>query len=493
MSFYIKQQFIKYNNPDEGFINLKGIVIHSTANIGATAQNHYNYWNSGDKQSSVHYIADWISDYILQLIPEDHIAWHVGAWQGNREWLGIEMCETNNSAQFEIVWNKTVWFIADVCIRYNWNVNDNVWTHRGMQSLYKGVDHTDPYPYFQRMGRTWQQLCEAIDSEIKRRKQQTQPSPPSPTSTLTTEIYRVKVNAIQVGAFGVKDSAFILAKLEYDKASVGTRITIEQKSDGQIIFDQTKAPIIVSPSIPKTSILGTETITVEQCNQFIRKINPNALDIVHIYKKYGEILGIKWGYSVAQMIKETSYLRYGGDVLLSQNNYAGIGAVGQGAKGAYFNSPDEGVLAHLEHLFAYASKNSLPSNLAKVDPRYDLVVRGIAPNWEDLNGRWAVPGNNYGQEIVQIYNAITKEIVPKKSGKIIFSLYEPDARAAMYLSDFTKIKAVDIKEMNDDIFSSYEEIIQIGGQKYNENVTLHLAGNTRYDTLLKVLKHMKLI
>jgi len=166
MSYYIKQQLISMNRPKEKFVNLKGITIHSTANIGATSLNHFNYWNNADRQSSVHFIADWIDDYILQLIPENEIAWHTGSWQGNREWLGIEMCETADKNQFEIVWNKTVWFVADLCIKHNWNVDDNVWSHNGLRSLYKGIDHTDPYNYLTRMGKTWKQLCDAIDTKI---------------------------------------------------------------------------------------------------------------------------------------------------------------------------------------------------------------------------------------------------------------------------------------------------------------------------------------
>ena len=117
MSYYIKQQLISMNRPKEKFINLKGITIHSTANIGGTSLNHFNYWNNADRQSSVHFIADWIGEEIYQFIPENEIAWHTGSWQGNREWLGIEMCETAVKNQFEIVWNKTVWFVADLYIR----------------------------------------------------------------------------------------------------------------------------------------------------------------------------------------------------------------------------------------------------------------------------------------------------------------------------------------------------------------------------------------
>lgn len=177
MAYNIKQMLISKNRPKEVFTKLKGLVIHSTANIGATALSHFNYWNNEDRQSSVHYVADWIGGEIFQLIPENEIAWHTGNWQGNREWLGIEMCETNDKAQFEIVWKKTVWFAADVCIRHGWNVDDHVWSHNGLRSLYAGVNHTDPYGYLQRMGRSWSQLCDAIEDEIVRRKVNVPPLP----------------------------------------------------------------------------------------------------------------------------------------------------------------------------------------------------------------------------------------------------------------------------------------------------------------------------
>jgi len=32
--------------------------------------------------------------------------------------------------------------------------------------LYKGIDHTDPYNYLTRMGKSWKQLCDAIDAKI---------------------------------------------------------------------------------------------------------------------------------------------------------------------------------------------------------------------------------------------------------------------------------------------------------------------------------------
>ncbi len=166
------------------------------------------------------------------------------------------------------------------------------------------------------------------------------------------------------------------------------------------------APVI------KHSILGREDITVDQCLQFIRKINPGAsASLIAIYKKYGEILGITWGKAVAQMIKETNYLRFTGDVHAGQNNFAGLGAVGGGAQGASFPSEDVGVLAQMEHAFGYATTQSLPPGIGLVDPRFGLLARGSCPNWEDLNGHWAVPGDGYGESIIALYEKMKQEVV----------------------------------------------------------------------------------
>lgn len=163
----------------------------------------------------------------------------------------------------------------------------------------------------------------------------------------------------------------------------------------------------------KTSIMGYEAITLEQCKQRLNRINPGInLRIIDIYKRYGESLGIKWGYAVAQMFKETGYLRFGGNMTSSQNNFGGLDTTGKGEPGANFVDIEEGVLAHLEHLFAYATKAQLPVYLPKVDPRFDLVSRGCCPYWEDLDSHWAVPGTGYGEDIVRIYDEIAAEKIP---------------------------------------------------------------------------------
>ncbi len=162
----------------------------------------------------------------------------------------------------------------------------------------------------------------------------------------------------------------------------------------------------------KTPIMGASIATSEQMYQFARSVNPAfPRDLAQLYLEIGARYSVRGDIAFAQMIKETGYHRFGGDVLPSQYNYAGIGAVGGGARGAFFQNPREGVTAHIQHLYAYASKAPLPEGEVLVNPRFYLVTRGIAPHWEDLNGRWAVPGVNYGQEIVDIYRRMIRTAV----------------------------------------------------------------------------------
>ena len=107
----------------------------------------------------------------------------------------------------------------------------------------------------------------------------------------------------------------------------------------------------------------------------------------------------------AQSLHETGFFKYGGIVLPTQNNYAGIGALNGNAKGqaATFPDPRTGVRAQIQHLKAYASKEALVNGC--VDPRFSLVTRGSAQyvDWlgasDNPNGKgWAVPGKPEEQE-----------------------------------------------------------------------------------------------
>ena len=99
-----------------------------------------------------------------------------------------------------------------------------------------------------------------------------------------------------------------------------------------------------------------------------------------------------------QAMLETGWLGYSGSSVKStQFNFAGIGATDVNPKPATFSSAQIGMRAQIQHLKAYASKENLKQEC--VDPRFHLVTRGVAPNVEDLVGRWATDPD-YGNKIL---------------------------------------------------------------------------------------------
>ncbi len=153
--------------------------------------------------------------------------------------------------------------------------------------------------------------------------------------------------------------------------------------------------------------------------------------IADLYIEIGKKYNIRGDLAFAQAVKETGYFQFYGIVRNGQNNFCGLGATGVAntgeellngvdpAKAAYivgthgltYSTMAYGVEAHIQHLYAYATTEPLPEGYELVDPRFKYVKRGIAPLWTDLNGRWAVPGNGYGESIIGDYwlEALTLE------------------------------------------------------------------------------------
>ena len=123
-------------------------------------------------------------------------------------------------------------------------------------------------------------------------------------------------------------------------------------------------------------------------------------DFCQIVLEEANAEGVKAEILFAQAMHETGWLQFGGSVKAEQCNFGGIGAVNATAGGASFGDVRSGLRAQVQHLKAYASKE--PLNNLCIDPRFEKVERGVAPCVEDLNGRWAVPGEGYGQRIAHI-------------------------------------------------------------------------------------------
>jgi N-acetylmuramoyl-L-alanine amidase len=162
--------------------------------------------------------------------------------------------------------------------------------------------------------------------------------------------------------------------------------------------------------------------------QFVKKVNPAFKEeIAAAFLAVGAKYGVRGDIAFVQSIHETNWFRFGGDVKAEQNNFAGLGATG-GVAGNSFPTITAGVTAQIQHLYAYATNNPLPTGESLIDTRFSLVTRGSAKNWEELAGTWAVPGydktkygslaaamqagDSYGQNIVKLFAAIPAAAAP---------------------------------------------------------------------------------
>lgn len=202
-----------------------------------------------------------------------------------------------------------------------------------------------------------------------------------------------------------------------------------------------------SVEIDKHHIEGESAVFAEQMVSYVKNYwaktgkenkesEKDLLEIATLFLEVGKKYGIRGDVAFAQALHETHYFLFdlGTAVTPDQHNYCGMGVVKKGLKGNSFLTIKDGVTAQIQHLYAYATKKDLPVGEKLLDPRYIYVTRGIAPNWEDLAGKWAYPGFNrdkyksleealiaketYGQKIISIYEEMLKAKIEKPAEEI---------------------------------------------------------------------------
>lgn len=191
-------------------------------------------------------------------------------------------------------------------------------------------------------------------------------------------------------------------------------------------------------SASKVTLMGESYASLEQMRRYIsnresyiknqaqktgKTFVPFPENIADLYYTIGKKYHIRGDVAMAQALLETGSFQFGNEVLPFQNNYCGLGAIGRrttqedfdkqvfskvnhekaflvvGYNGWFFDTPASGVEAHIQHLYSYATAAALPYGTELLDGRFAHGNRGKATYLTDLNGKWAVPGNNYGENI----------------------------------------------------------------------------------------------
>ena len=218
---------------------------------------------------------------------------------------------------------------------------------------------------------------------------------------------------------------------EYKAPTVEPPKPVEPTPTPKVVYDL---------DYPEKNLIIDKTIkrTDEDCVKAIVKIlsNNSSFDI-NIAKAFFSLApkyGIDPMMAISQSILETGWFKYVGSAVTPEHhNYCGLGVTSTGITGGIFNTVEDGVTAQLQHLFAYGCNDTLNENI--IDPRFKYVTRGIAKYWQQLAGRWAVPGydgssaeeamkngTTYGQKIRSIYNTLIAVTVGEDEVKKYFNV-----------------------------------------------------------------------
>lgn len=234
------------------------------------------------------------------------------------------------------------------------------------------------------------------------------------------------------------------------------------------------------------NIIGKSECTASQMTEYLISKNPNAkswaLEYAQLYLEEGEAEGVRGDGAWIQSCKETGNFKFTGGtaVTFDQNNFCGLGVTRKGLKGHSFETPRLGIRAQIQHLKGYAT--TAPLKNPCVDHRYKYVSKGCAPRFEDLAGKWAVPGYNvnlassledamnkgigYGFDIIagieQMKKIVVKEV--KKYYRVQVGAYKSKTNA---MSMKRKLEVAGFKTLLKQIDGLYK--VQIGAFSNKSN------------------------
>jgi hypothetical protein len=176
-----------------------------------------------------------------------------------------------------------------------------------------------------------------------------------------------------------------------------------------------RSPAAAAPAPSGTPVLGASLLGPDQmagwyASTGITSRSPTDVRrLAELFVTEGAAQGVRGDLAFAQAMLETGYLRFGGQVRPTDHNFSGLGACDSCPRGLTFPSPELGVRAQIQHLWAYAMPGADPAQLARplADVRFGLVrPPGKAPLWEMMGGgNWATdPG--YAGKVLRIWRAM---------------------------------------------------------------------------------------
>jgi hypothetical protein len=498
-----------------------------------------NDWNHITRQAGLNAWIGKLADGTvtsIQTMPWNYKPWGCGKGSKgtcNDGWVQFEICEDGltDKTYFDTVYKEACELTAYICKLYNINPKGTVTLngvtvptilcHQDAYKLKLGSNHGDVYYWFKKHGKT----MDSVRNDVTTLLGSTQPT--TPIQPTKVETYKLVVD---VNKYSTSDDAKAKTNSKgtmkagtyyiFDKYPKGYNGMYNLTNDSTGVEDgswinptenvaqvvetkpiqppQPETPIITEPKkvyeldfpVKYKIIDKSKSIRdVEDCVKAIKCIllnNPSFdIEIVKTFFAICPIYSIDPVRAISQSILETGWFKYQGSAVTpDQHNYCGMGVTSNGVKGSSFDTIESGVKAQLQHLFAYGSKELLPSGETLVDPRFKYVTRGVAPTWEELAGRWCVPGyegsdpeasmkagTTYGQKIDKIYQGIISTNVSEDDIKKYFPDKEVDVNNKTEDDKVTVEKPVideDTKEKVNFIFEFIKKLIEFFTQFLNK-------------------------
>jgi N-acetylmuramoyl-L-alanine amidase len=133
-----------YSRPGNKLLNIKGVVVHWTANPGVSAEKNRLFFESRKSGllgfGSAHYIVDDCE--VIRCIPETEWAYHVGATfytdlalrglsaYPNNCTIGVEMCPIDWEGNYaKQTWEQSVGLLRDLMAKYALNPKKDLYRH----------------------------------------------------------------------------------------------------------------------------------------------------------------------------------------------------------------------------------------------------------------------------------------------------------------------------------------------------------------------------
>lgn len=149
----------EYSRPGIPIENIKGIVIHYTANPGTDADENRNYFNNLPKlntgkqtpvYASSHFVIG-LEGQIVQCIPLNEIAY--ASNDRNKDTIAIECCHPDASGKFNtLTYKALVELVCYLCIRYDLDQGDVIrhYDVTGKLCPLYFVEHEDEWEAFRK-------------------------------------------------------------------------------------------------------------------------------------------------------------------------------------------------------------------------------------------------------------------------------------------------------------------------------------------------------